>query len=154
MTAPRGASFILFVAGEPDTVPEPLRDVGAAVFGRFAGVMMGEAVVGPPNEKTHFETVREPPPEGQEPWHLSREQNQAVQLVQDIAARLHTTLVVVDVNRAGDRRDLVERWVGTDDLLPLLVRSDGSRLEGLEQFLPELVRSFLRGPKETRRARR
>jgi hypothetical protein len=64
----------------------------------------------------------------------------------DEAKRSRTTVRIVDVNFPLDEdRALVERFVGPSDILPLLVREDGSRLEGSEAFAPRTIRTFLQG---------
>jgi hypothetical protein len=66
-------------------------------------------------------------------------------MVLNFVERQHRSLLVVDVNAPGDHRDLVERWVGAEDVLPLLVRPDGRRLGGEENFVPGRVRRFIAG---------
>jgi hypothetical protein len=88
-----------------------------------------------------------PPPGAtpQEPWHIPRELVQCVKLAQDAARREGRTIVVVDVNRPERHKDLVDRWIGPNTVLPLLVRTDGARLEGSEEFVPKKVRQFVEG---------
>ena len=70
-----------------------------------------------------------------------------VNLVREIAEQRGRSVTVVDVDRpAPDQRPLIERWVRTSDVLPLLVRPDGARLEGLENFEPGTVRKFIDRP--------
>jgi len=52
---------------------------------------------------------------------------------------------IVDVNQPAGFQALVARWVGPNDVLPILVRPDGARLEGIEEFGPRRVRRFIRG---------
>ena len=144
MTALRASPLVLFVAGEPDTGPDPLRDVDTSVWSRFAGVFVGGAVVGHFTGASGGKGAPRPLAEGQVHWHLSREQNQCVELVLQVAQREGRTVQLVDVNLAGDDQSLVDRWVGPDDLLPILVRPDGDRLTGLEEFVPGRVRRFIR----------
>jgi hypothetical protein len=59
------------------------------------------------------------------------------------AKRLGRTVKIVDVNQPGDDRTLVLRFVGPDDVLPIAVRSDGTRLEGVESFGSGSLQDFL-----------
>jgi hypothetical protein len=68
-----------------------------------------------------------------------------LQIVLDAAKRQQREVLVVDVDRPGGQHDLVERCVGPEDVLPLLLRSDGARLEGQENFAPAKVRRFIAG---------
>ena len=77
------------------------------------------------------------------PWHLPPSQTACLDIVLDTAERQRDEVLVVDVDRPGEHRDLVERYVGSNDVLPLLLRPDGARLEGLENFTPARVRKFI-----------
>ena len=61
----------------------------------------------------------------------------------DLAKRAHRSVRVVDVNRPGADRPLVERYVTADDVLPIAVRADGQRVVGVEGFDPPNLRQFL-----------
>ena len=52
----------------------------------------------------------------------------------------------MDVNRPGEHLDLVHRVVGPNDVLPILLRPDGARLEGTENFVPDVLSRFLSRP--------
>lgn len=134
---------VLFVAGEPDVGLDDLSTGERSVFRRAAGFVAGGALVATSAEVRGWKAARQGEGSGPPEWHLPPVQNQCAELVRSIAEQLGRTLRVVDVNRPSGYRDLVERWVGPNDLLPLLVRSDGSRLEGEERFVPRQVRRFL-----------
>lgn len=86
------------------------------------------------------------PPSGNEPvWHLPPQQIQCANLVLDIAEPLGKTVALVDVNRPSGLDNLVRRWVGANGVVPLLVRRDGARLQGLDEFVPGTVRRFIVG---------
>jgi hypothetical protein len=85
------------------------------------------------------------PPSDTRPWFLPRSQETCAEMVIEIAMRERRPLLLVDVNRPGEFRDLVVRWVQPTDVMPLLVRPDGARLEGEENFVPGKVRRFVAG---------
>jgi hypothetical protein len=60
-----------------------------------------------------------------------------------VATSLGKTVSVIDISRPGNRRELVERHVHAETLLPLMVSPSGRRLEGLECFVPRHLRAFL-----------
>jgi hypothetical protein len=66
-------------------------------------------------------------------------------MVLEIAARLGVSVKIVDVERPGADRGLVESCVSPDDPLPILLRADGQRIEGDEAFQPHAIERFLRG---------
>jgi len=68
------------------------------------------------------------------------------QLSTDVAKQRGRNLRLVDVNDPGEDRALVQQYVGVADVLPILLRSDGSRLEGEEAFTPRAVRRFMAVP--------
>ena len=86
------------------------------------------------------------PAPDERPWHFPVEQRTCIRLVDELAESLGRTVMVIDVNWPEFHTDLVERWVGPNTLLPLLVAPDGRRLEGLESFVPSIVRRFLSQP--------
>jgi hypothetical protein len=144
MVASSGHDLLLFVAGEPASgVPAP-RDVtlsmGARMWGAFVPIgLMLKAGQGP----SYSPDSALPPPGKEGAWRLSPQQIHVVNAVLDVARREGRTVTVVDVDRAAARQDLVDRWVGSDDVMPLLVRPDGARLEGLENFSPGRLRRFI-----------
>jgi hypothetical protein len=145
MTPPLRRGFWLFVAGEPDRGLDPLRDVETSVFRRAAGVLVGGAIVGAPSEHRDGELRRDPTAPAPVPWHLPAPQAQCAAIVLEIAHTTGVSVTVLDINLASSPREVIDRWVRPDDLLPLLVRGDGVRLQGLEEFVPGKIRRFLRG---------
>jgi hypothetical protein len=128
------ADLPLFVASEPGPGDEP----GWNYVRTLRGVIPRSSGVTPPYQ-----------PQGplfeERQWHFSREVVLAVNLVLEEAESVGKTVTLVDVERPGLQQDLVNRWVGPQDLLPLLVRPDGARLEGIDEFTPRKVRQFIRG---------
>ncbi len=62
------------------------------------------------------------------------------------ATRKHQKIVrVVDVNATGGTPQFEPEWFGPDDVLPVLVRSDGARLVGAGDFSPRALDRFLSG---------
>jgi hypothetical protein len=79
------------------------------------------------------------------PWTIPADQ---LMCAERLTAAVHKTgrpltVKVIDVNRPGDDRELVQRYVGPGDVLPVLVRPDGLRVEGAEAFTPAVLRRFL-----------
>ena len=66
-------------------------------------------------------------------------------MVLDIAKKHNLSVKVIDVNNPGADDGLVRRHVGSDGVLPLLVRPDGARLERGASFVPEIIDKFLVG---------
>ncbi len=141
-----GADLLLFVSVEPGSGDEP-----QWTFLRWlAGTRMSVRLErwrsdGRRRTAEDGSSNPSPPPEGP-PWHLPRQEIPCVNLVLEMAHREGRIVTLVDANRAGEQQDLVHRWVGPDDVLPLLVRPDGGRLEGPENFVPQKVRQFISGP--------
>jgi len=67
----------------------------------------------------------------------------AAQMVLDRAAPLGVQVEIVDVNLRDLDRGIVDRYVGPNDVLPVLARADGQRLVGADDFTPGAVRTFL-----------
>ena len=84
-------------------------------------------------------------PRAERPVRLPRGQLHCMNTVLRIARSTGLDVTVVDVDRPAGRQHLVDRWAGERGALPLLVRSDGRRLAGPDQFLPARVRAFLAG---------
>jgi hypothetical protein len=144
-------SLVLFVAGEPDTMPS-VRQSTVGFGMRFGGQLLGGPVYLPKNLRPTGTEPQPGPNELEDPthagpraWHLPPSQMHCLQIVLDSAKRLQREVLVVDVDQPGELEDLVRRWVGPEDVLPLLVRPDGKRLEGQERFDPARVRQFIAG---------
>lgn len=86
-----------------------------------------------------------PPPPKEGPGLLPRRQLHCMNTVLKIARSEGRNVTVVDVDRAAGRQPLVDQWVRAQDVLPLLVRPDGGRLEGPERFDVEAIRRFIDG---------
>jgi|HubBroStandDraft_1064217.scaffolds.fasta_scaffold14723_6 hypothetical protein len=139
--------LIMFIAGEPDsgrpslrqsTVSSLARAVGAAVpLGLVMKSSQGPTTVSGTSPSQSYRGTR---------WHLPPEQVHCINTVLEVAEQEDRKVAVVDVDRSDGRQDLVARWVGPDDVLPLLVRPDGARLQGIENFSPRTVRRFVRRP--------
>jgi hypothetical protein len=138
--------LVLFVAGEPDSRIDPGRDVQTTLPGRFAGMFIPSQWWIGGRSKYSAPEVIEPASADGLPWHLPRQEVMCVNMVLEVARRNGRNVTVVDVNRAAEYQPLVDRWVTPADVLPLLVRPDGARLEGLENFVPQTLRRFLRPP--------
>lgn len=145
MAGASSADFLLFVAGEPGPAVDRMQDVESSMARRMVGSALGGwwSRTGGKGSGTS-DTVS--PPSGNEPaWHLPPQQIQCANLVLDIAERLGKTVALVDVNRPSGLEDLVHRWVGANGVVPLLVRRDGARLQGLDEFVPGTIRRFIVG---------
>lgn len=142
---PPEADFLLFVAGEPDLGETSELRLETSMLRRMAGVFVGALWLGPARRDS---TTTEPSvdPSDAEPWHLPAPQIQCANLVAEAAEKVGRRVALIDVNRPAGRHALVAQWVGAADILPLLVRQDGARLSGTEQFSPRPLRRFMSRP--------
>lgn len=145
MFNPGETDLILFVAGEPSPGTDSMRDVDTSVWGRFVGMLVGGRLLVIAHRAQLAAEGSHPATEDEPPWHLPPQQIQCADLVLQGANLRGKSVTLVDVNRSAGFEDLVERWVGPNDVVPLLVRSDGARLEGVEDFVPRKVRRFIDG---------
>lgn len=145
MAASGGADLFLFVAGEPDTGINSTRDVESSVARRVAGALGGRLWLRSPGGTSQLTDDARVSLADERPWHLPPQQIHCVNMVFEIAQGKGRRVTLVDVNRAAGHQDLVDRWVGPDGVLPLLVRLDGTRLEGIEEFVPRKIRRLISG---------
>ncbi|MGA7860848.1 MAG: hypothetical protein WCB19_03205 [Thermoplasmata archaeon] len=145
MAAAGGTDLLLFVAGEPGPGADSMRDVETSMVRRMAGSIVGGWWFGAKRGGSRSAGSSPPAHPDDQLWHLPPEQIGCANMVFDIAQRMGRTVALVDANRPAGHQDLVERWVGSDSLLPLLVRRDGARLEGVDEFIPRTVRRFIGG---------
>ncbi len=144
MAAPLSSpSLLLFIGSEPG--PEmsrrgPQWGFGRRVFGYIAPPMLAAPKTPPPRVPAPGDSTIDP--DG--PRHLPPPEVVCVDLVQEVAQATGWSVELVDVNNPGERAALVARYVSDNDVLPILVRPDGARLEGAEQFESRTVRRFLR----------
>lgn len=144
MVAAAGVDLVLFVAGEPDSGAPSPRDTTISMGSRVFGTIVPLSLVMKSGQRPSYSPDSAEPPSPRA-WRLPPQQIHCVNRVLHIARREGRTVTVVDVDRAAARQDLVDRWVGADDVLPLLVRPDGARLEGLENFGARSLRRFIHG---------
>jgi len=132
MAGPAPGTVVLFVAGDPD-LGEGLPTRFVPGFWRFfiPQRLFRDA---PPVPR---------PTAADLPLPLPPVQLMCAQRLLDAAKKAGRTVRFVDVNSPGANRDLVERYVGAGDILPVLVRADGARLEGEEAFRPGPLKRFL-----------
>jgi hypothetical protein len=148
MATPRELDFLMFVSGEPDNATNhvgpalsvPMRLVMAVIplglVVRFAsppGSVRGVALDDVPSAST--------------PWHLPADQIHCVNSVLEAAIAERRFVTLVDVNRASAPPELVQQYVSPNDIFPILIRPDGQRIEGVENFSPKVLRRVLRGPR-------
>ena len=146
MATEGGSDLLLFVAGEPDSGVGSTRDVETSVFRRMVGVSVGGWWRRAQEGTARLTDSAQPRRTVDPPWHLPPQQTQCVNLVFEIARSAGRRVALVDVNRAAEHQDLVDRLVGSGGVFPLLVRRDGARLQGIEAFVPRKVRRFVGGP--------
>lgn len=146
MVAPIPGTVVLFVAGDPALAR--VRAASTATSVGFVGRALGWGL--PPIMTSGVRNAGQPaapsrsgPPEPREP--IPPEHVRCAQQVLDVAKRSKREVRIVDVNRPGDDGALVARYVDVNDVLPILVRSDGARLEGEEAFTRSAIRRFLAG---------
>lgn len=129
-------SFLMFVAGEPDN-NEPV--VQAFGFWQRLGTFML-----PPALLMTRPGYLAPVDPNTPPWRIVKSHAGCIEMVAEIATQHQRVVRVVDVNLAGEDRDLVREFVNEQDVLPVLVRlSDRSRLEGLESFSRAKIERFV-----------
>lgn len=146
MTVVAGTDLILFVAGEPDSGVGDLRASSSGLLSRWSGMLLpGGGRLGPGGGPSPAPEAGESPVSEPHPWHLPPQQTLCVNLVLEVAHELEREVTVVDVDQPEGRQDLVKRWVGPADVVPVLVRPDGARLSGLEKFTVPKLRKFIRG---------
>lgn len=143
MGTPAPGTVLLFVGGDP-SVAERLVSYPIPVGGMRRAFLPTD--IFPRGRRSS------PPPDGsvapERPWLVPVGQLRCVELLDEAAQRAGRQIRLIDVNRPGDAdRPLVMEWVGpADDVLPILVRSDGARLVGQESFSPSALREFLSHP--------
>lgn len=74
---------------------------------------------------------------------LSEEENAAIQLVLRMIEEKRKTLHIVDVGKESPLRRVIQEHLHHLRRFPVLVRPDGRRLEGIEEFTPENLKKFL-----------
>jgi hypothetical protein len=136
MSTPPPPGLLLFVSGEPG----PPEDLSEGVVTSFWARLVGTVI--PANWRTHGTQAPPRPPPGPD-WHVPRAEIMSVNLVFEVVREAGRTVTLVNVNQPSDHQPLVARWIGPDDILPVLVRPDGARLAGIEEFEPGAVRKFL-----------
>jgi hypothetical protein len=132
MAAPPPGSVIVFLGSDPESVDLlAARPATLTWMSRFlpANLVLGRA------EAAEADRSAEGP--------FPPDQVMCAQRLLDLAKRAHRSVRVVDVNRPGPDRPLVQRYVTENDVLPIAVRADGQRLVGTEGFEPPLIRRFL-----------
>jgi len=143
-SAPLG--LILFVAGEPDTGAPSIRRGTMSLTNRMIGMSAAPSLEAiPPPGPSPAMSGGQSLPSGRPPWRLPPEQIHCVNTVVKVAKKEGCAVTVIDVDTPGDQEYLVTRWVGADPIFPLLVRADGSKLMGIENFTARMIRQFIRG---------
>jgi hypothetical protein len=143
MTGAETFDLLLFVAGEPDNGTghyEPL-SIAARLFSAAVPMQLFFA----------FDPRQTPRPGGSNtddlPWRLPPDQVRVVNDVLEEAVLQDRKVTVVDVNRSAPSAEFVRTWVTADEIYPILIRPDGQRLEGFENFDSKSLHQFLRPPK-------
>jgi hypothetical protein len=127
-------SLLLFVGGDPRLADS----LGAfpRSFPRILGFVVPPTLL--------MGSGRGAPPRAAEaPWLIPSDQLMASERLSEALRGSHRTVKVVDVNQPGEDRALVERYLTSSDVLPVLVRADGARLEGANAFTRSNLRAFL-----------
>ncbi|MGA8710131.1 MAG: hypothetical protein WB786_02740 [Thermoplasmata archaeon] len=144
MASAVGDDLLLFVAGEPDSGANSIRLGGVGLLLRWTAMIVpGSGRLGPGGVPTPGSSFQQPPLTDARPWHLPSQQLICVNMVLEAAEHAGRAVTIVDVDRSGDQQDLVQRWFGPQDVIPLLVRPDGTRIMGVENFSPGKVRRFV-----------
>jgi len=147
MLASRGGTdLLLFVAGGPDSQGDSMQDVIPSISARVATVALPVGRWTQPSRRSSSTPgFAQPPLTEDRPWHLPQQQIVCATMVLRIAEETGKQVTVVDVDRPEGSEYLVHQWVGSKDVLPVLVRRDGARMKGVEEFVPQRVRQFMRG---------
>jgi hypothetical protein len=137
-TPPRPArgdppALILFLAGEPFKDADPMHGRTLFVANMVGGSATGSDTAGG-HEAADFQ-----------PGQIYGAQAEMGRLVLDLARKCEVSVKVVDVNNHGADLDLVKKWVSPDDDLPILLRSDGTRIQGEESMVPLKIAEFVQG---------
>jgi len=147
MAGSGGADFLLFVAGIPGESDDP--KVDSTILRWFLGANAEVRLSGWWRDRKRKPSAGPsaggPTPSDEMPWHLPPQVLASVQLVCDLVSQAGKHVTLVDVNRSGGQLELVRRWVGDNDVFPLLIRTDGSRVEGIENFTARKIRTFVTG---------
>ncbi|MGP8078058.1 MAG: hypothetical protein ACLQD8_00775 [Thermoplasmata archaeon] len=138
-------AVILFVSGEPGPVENTFRRGIVSMGPRMFGILRTPWTRITPEGDHEYQSAVSPDPGEGVTWHVPAQEVGSVEMVRDAARAEARTVTLVNVNAPGAQRDLVTRWVGPDDVLPILVRSDGARLVGIESFTERAVREFVGG---------
>ena len=143
------SSLVLFVAGEPQVTPD-IHQSTVGMAARLTGMVSPGGATLPKSLRSQYskdswgpDDLPQSPSSDQVSWHLPPSQMACLDIVLEAAKRQQRTVLVVDVDRPGEHRDLVNRYLGPDDVLPLLISPDGARLEGEEEFTSTKVRKFI-----------
>ena len=74
---------------------------------------------------------------------LTPDEEEAIRLVLRLVQEKGKTLHIVDVGKESSFRRVIEEHLHHLRRFPVLVRPDGRRLEGVEEFTPEKLEKFL-----------
>jgi len=141
-----GPDLLLFVAGEPDSGVGQLHNVQSSFTGRLLTTVTPFGRWSFRGDYTPRSSDYEHPPlRDARPWHIPGPQVQCAEMAFVAADAAQKSIGVIDINRPGTQEAFVARWVGPDDVMPVLVRPDGAALRGVEAFVPGRVRRFVRG---------
>ncbi|HTW39252.1 MAG TPA: hypothetical protein VMF04_00075 [Thermoplasmata archaeon] len=137
--------LLMFVAGEPDDGSRHYQPIGLQARMWGALVPTGVIFAMQPSSSALSASSRQTIAP-QFPVHLPPEQIHCVNWVLEEALREHRHVTIVDVNQASTPAEFVRQWVTPDEIYPILIRPDGQRLEGVENFDLRSLREFLRPP--------
>lgn len=130
------SGFVIYVRSQPIDAHAEFQPVGPLVR------LLGTTASNEPHDIGGPEAAGPgPPPQ----IGLPPQESQCLALVLDLARRMRTPVRVIDASRELVPRDILEDGRGEPRFFPVLVRSDGARLSGEEEFLPGRVKRFLKG---------
>jgi len=139
VSAPAPKTVVLFLSGDPvlaeRLAAQPATYAGFSRF--FVSGALASGLGGPKAPKRRSGDAGRAFPPGQV---------MCAQRLTDVAKRMGRTVKIVDVNDPGGDAGLVAQYIGSGDVLPVAVRSDGERLEGEEAFDTANLRRFLAVP--------
>jgi len=134
MATPSVGSVVLFLASDPSEEGR---------VGALSGVQSWMARTFVPPNLVLGRALRPPAASEDRVGPFPADQIMCAQKVLDQAKKAGRAVQLVDVNRPGEARAQVLKFVGPGDLLPVLLRSDGARLAGADSFERKAIREFL-----------
>jgi hypothetical protein len=149
--SPPSRELAMYVVGESDLGRYTSDSMRISVGGRFVSMFvpfagLAYAKKADPTTATGPPAGSRPRPQGASDSGLSLVTRQCLAMVLDYAKRFGWSVHIIDVTQQSVPESEIVASLGPDVTLPVLVRPDGARLQGDEEFTPGRIRRFLSGP--------